>query len=463
MATEAYDVVRSLRELLQSGERREQSRVETALAGMQFAQQKKMQDVQLAGQQLQFLQTVNAQQKQSAAIGFINDSGLGLLYSAAEDEEDKTKAVENAFSELTKPPKIKKGVNKGGYGFSGNDANRIIGAIWASKAGSHDEILSIANELNTKLTSPGELSKEDNQFLKGFVQTGYISPQEYEYRFQESGKLQSLSKVVQNSADIAAEMYEYGTGEFEIQRDIKMFEPEDVGMDWQSAISEFEKSGSSMRPTTTDISPQIAEIETLKKSVATKEQDMSLIELEIQNLQELSQANLITDSQQDRLDSIPLQIQRYEEEIEDLASKINSRKQDLSITSALAVKEAFQETGSETAADWSSEYDMKELSTLLSKYHGKISEDVLAGKAGAIFKESMVVGGKLKGAPISDKMQLWGLAKKIDESRTLGSIKTAFQEKIGMDNPYAPGYKKEGWSMKMMNPQVWASMKLLNK
>ena len=445
MATEAYDVVRSLRELLQSGERREQFKVETALAGMQFAQQKKMQDVQLAGQQLQFLQTVNAQQKQSAAIGFINDSGLGLLYSASEDEEDKTSAVEKAFDELTKAPKIKKGINKGGYGFSGNDANRIIGAIWASKAGSHDEILNIANELNTKLTSPGDLSSEDDKFVRSFMNTGYITPQEYEYRFQESGKLQSLSKVVQNSADIAAEMYEYGTGEFEIQRDIGMFEPKDVGMDWKSAIAQFEKSGSQMRPATSDISPQIAEIETLKKSAGTKEKDMSLIELELQNLQELSQSNLITDTQQDRLDLIPLEIQRYEEEIEDLASKIQSRTQDLSVTSALSVKEAFQETGSERAADWSSEYDMKELSTLLSKYDAKISEDVLAGKAGTIFMESINAGGKLKGAPMSDKMQLWSLAKKIDESRTLGSIKTSYEEMIGMDNPYAPGYKKPGW------------------
>ena len=51
MATEAYEVVGALREMLQSQERRESTRVQTALAGMQFAQQKKMQDIQLAGQQ----------------------------------------------------------------------------------------------------------------------------------------------------------------------------------------------------------------------------------------------------------------------------------------------------------------------------------------------------------------------------------------------------------------------------
>ena len=137
--------------------------------------------------------------------------------------------------------------------------------------------------------------------------------------------------------------------------------------------------------------------------------------------------------------------EKYEEQIEDLSSRIQSRKKDLSVTSALAVKESFQETGSEQAAEWSSDYDIKELSNLLSKYDTKISEDVLAGKAGSIFMESINAGGKLLGAPMSDKARLWSLAKKIDESRTLGSIKTAYEEKIGIDDPYVPGYKREGW------------------
>ena len=81
MATEAYDVVRSLRELLQSQERTDSVRVQTALQAMQFAQTKKMQDVQLAGQQLQFLQTVNTQMMQSTAAKFVNNTGFGRLYS----------------------------------------------------------------------------------------------------------------------------------------------------------------------------------------------------------------------------------------------------------------------------------------------------------------------------------------------------------------------------------------------
>jgi len=220
MATEAYEVVGSLREMLQSQERREQSRVQTALSGMQFAQQKKMQDVQLAGQQLQFLQTVNTQMMTSESTKFLTSTGFGALYS--EDEDGVTDAIEK----LTEKQKIKKGKNVGGYGFSEEDANRITTAIWMSYKGSPGAILSIANELNTAFkTEESSLSSKQQSLLTGFINAGYITPEEYKSRDQKSGELSSISKVVSNTRDIAAEMYEYGRGEYEIQRDIGIFEP----------------------------------------------------------------------------------------------------------------------------------------------------------------------------------------------------------------------------------------------
>ena len=221
MATEAYEVVGSLREMLQSQERREQSRVQTALAGMQFAQQKKMQDIQLAGQQLQFLQTVNTQMMTSESTKFLTSTGFGALYS--EDENGVTDAIEK----LTAKQKIKKGKNVGGYGFSEEDANRITTAIWMSYKGSPGAILSIANELNTAFrTEESSLSSKQQSLLTGFINAGYITPEEYKSRDQKSGELSSISKVVSNTRDIAAEMYEYGRGEYEIQRDIGIFEPD---------------------------------------------------------------------------------------------------------------------------------------------------------------------------------------------------------------------------------------------
>ena len=221
MATEAYEVVGSLREMLQSQERREQSRVQTALAGMQFAQQKKMQDIQLAGQQLQFLQTVNTQMMTSESTKFLTSTGFGALYSEDED------GVTGAIDKLTEAKKIKKGQNVGGYGFSEEDANRITTAIWMAYKGSPGAILSIADELNTAFrTKESDLSSKQQSLLTGFLNAGYITPEEYKSTNQKSGELSSISKVVSNTRDIAAEMYEYGRGEYEIQRDIGIFEPD---------------------------------------------------------------------------------------------------------------------------------------------------------------------------------------------------------------------------------------------
>jgi len=237
MATEAYEVVGALREMLQSQERRESTRVQTALAGMQFAQQKKMQDIQLAGQQLQFLQTVNTQMMTSESTKFLTSTGFGALYS--EEEDGVTEAIE----QLTDKPKIKDGQNVGGYGFSEHDANRIATAVWMAYKGSPSAILSIADELNTAYRADSKsLSAGQTQLLSGFVNSGYISKEQYESG-EINPELESISKVVTNTRDIAAEMYEYGRGEYEIQRDIGMFEPTqeiaDAEVDYRKAAEVF--------------------------------------------------------------------------------------------------------------------------------------------------------------------------------------------------------------------------------
>ena len=237
MATEAYEVVGALREMLQNERQIEQSKVQTALASMQFAQQKKMQDIQLAGQQLQFLQTVNVQAMTGQATDFLSSTGLGAIYSEEED------GVEKAIDTLTAKP------SKGGYGFSESDANRIATAVWMSYKGSPSAILNIANELNTgfKKATP---SNKELALIRGFVSSGYITEKEFESGQQQSGQLNTISKTVQNTRDIQAEMYEYGRGEYEIQRDIGMFEPseglpktEEVKEDWD-AISKLYKKQS---------------------------------------------------------------------------------------------------------------------------------------------------------------------------------------------------------------------------
>jgi len=415
MATEAYDVVASLRELLQSKERTEQNRVQTALQAMQFAQSKKMQDQQMAAQQIQFLQTVNAQQKQKAASDFIQDTGLGALYSPTEDEEERTKSVEKAQEILTKDTR------KGGYGFSEMDASRIITGLWAHKAGSHDEILSIASDLNNKLTLPSEdLSSSDKKFLSSFVEIGYITPTEYEYGYQESGQLKSIASIMQSEQDIIDEMYEFGRGDFQIQREIGKVEAEEV--DWESVISGFQDDRTA-RIMNTDIDAETKELKNLSKSIKDKQLLIDRYQLELNSLQELKNSDLITSNQSSRLNELPSKIETQEEELLNLSSKIDTRKKDLSVTTAIAAKNALLETGFETTENWANQINIAELSQMLSKYNPRVLENLVEGNPFTLMKDAFVYKGNLEGAPISDTFKLVSLAKRIDEAKTLKKIK----------------------------------------
>ena len=69
-------------------------------------------------------------------------------------------------------------------------------------------------------------------------------------------------------------------------------------------------------------------------------------------------------------------------------------------------------------------------------------EDVVEGKPGSIFIESMKWGGKLKDAPASDKFKLLSLAKSIDEQKNIATFKTKFKEDFLGRESKTPGYRK---------------------
>jgi len=100
---EAYDVLAGLNRILESQERREQTKLQTSLAMMQFAQQKRMQQIQVTGQQLQLLQTANEQLTVGLADDFLQRTGLNALYTQYSQDEDN--GFKDAVEELTKKPK----------------------------------------------------------------------------------------------------------------------------------------------------------------------------------------------------------------------------------------------------------------------------------------------------------------------------------------------------------------------
>ena len=122
MATEA-DVLRSISAILESGERREQYKVQSALAMMQFAQQKRMSDIAETKSNLELAQKSLQQQKPIVASEFLSATRLGGIYQQTEEGE----TAEDAISEMVKTLRSKQYL---GSKYDKNKANAIAGAVW---------------------------------------------------------------------------------------------------------------------------------------------------------------------------------------------------------------------------------------------------------------------------------------------------------------------------------------------
>ena len=218
MAVKSYDVLSALNRMLESDEARERFKMSNALAMMQFAQQKRMQDVQLAGQQLQFLQEANKQAMVSQATEFMTDVGFGGMDLEDTDAYDKQKKI------LTDDIDIDDGVNVGGYGMDAVTAARVLSAVHAAQKGNPQAILNIADSLNKTLSKSktgAKISEQDKLVLKSFQATGYFTD-----KAAAQKKLASISRTIQNISDVTTEMYEFGQGDYAIDRDIGIYEPQ---------------------------------------------------------------------------------------------------------------------------------------------------------------------------------------------------------------------------------------------
>ena len=222
MATEA-DVLRSVTAILQSGESREQFKVQTALTMMQFAQQKKAQDIEIASTSLSLLQSTNTQLMYDAADNFITNSGLGAFYSHFENKYDKN-AIEKATKELQKSKG--KGDLGMGSGMSASEAGKIVSAVWWAYGENRDPtgILSIAQEIKNVQDyhiDPTQFAQAPSSgSIRMHAAIGALGFFENETRANR--QLASISKLIQNKRDIVEEIFELAKGDTEIQRDIRL-------------------------------------------------------------------------------------------------------------------------------------------------------------------------------------------------------------------------------------------------
>ena len=222
-----YDVLAGLNRMLESQERREQTRLQTSLAMMQFAQQKRMQDIQVAGQQLTVLQTANEQMVVGLADDFLQRSGLNALYAQyGSDTEDGFK---NAVGELES--KVGKGDIGLGLDLDTAEASKIASAVWAAKSKNPKAMLELASSIkrvNEFGVTGAKPSGPDLRLAVAFKRLGYFDNPDWTPG-QSMGpsadkQIGGIAKALQNKQDIVAEMLEFGKGEYDIQRDIGTYE-----------------------------------------------------------------------------------------------------------------------------------------------------------------------------------------------------------------------------------------------
>ena len=116
MATEA-DVLRSVNVILQSGERREQGRLDTALTMMAFQQQKRAADVDILTNKLQVATAATQQMKSGVVSSLLTATGIGSYYKQTEDADDRhefqLEAIDSLIEDVGFAPEVAKGAVQG--------------------------------------------------------------------------------------------------------------------------------------------------------------------------------------------------------------------------------------------------------------------------------------------------------------------------------------------------------------
>ena len=313
-----YEAIAALNRMLESKERREQTKLSHALAMMQFAQQQKMQDYSMAANQIAVLQQANEQMKISHASQFVAD--LGLEAFDLEDDD----GLSDARKYLTKKIRYSKrtGVNKGGLGLTNVQANKLLSGVVAYKSGNASPILGIASDIadiadKQSMKARGldvKIGGEEHRLFSAFqTGLGYFDDVE-----SATKKLGSIRQSLQNEEDIIREQFELAQGDTEISKKIGGY-----GMDELADAAETFDAAS---PITENPEKELYKVsnslDELDEEVMNTQQSLSLMETELESLEELKRHGKLSDEQEEYLNRIPDIRENLENDILELSDQI---------------------------------------------------------------------------------------------------------------------------------------------
>jgi len=221
MATEA-DVLRSVNLILQSGERREQGRLDTALTMMAFQQQKRAADVDILTKKLQVATAANTEMQSGIVSDLLTSTGLGSYYQQTEDADERHEYQKDALDALVDD-----------IGLAPEVARGAVQGLWSwYEAKNPRELISLASNLGKSVQSLENKARIDPTGAS-------IDPNSGEARLVRSfinlqkeskgvGDIKAISlqalKNLENERNIQKESFEMVKGDYEIQSDIGVYE-----------------------------------------------------------------------------------------------------------------------------------------------------------------------------------------------------------------------------------------------
>ena len=297
-------VLASLNRMLESKERREQTRMSNALAMMQYAQQKKMADYQLAASQISILQQANQTVQQKAADQFVSDLGLGAFDMKSED------GAEKAQSYLTS--------SWSGLGIDKIEANKILSAYSSYQNGNVAPILGMASDLSTLAGKTG-LTKAEEKTKKMYKKLGY-----FEDPTRAKERLDNIQHTLKNADLILKEQYELAKGDTTISKEIKAFGVDTLA-DAAEEMDAVGKSAIIQSPEEERIKVSQS-ITSLEEEIEGKNNALANLEKEAKSLKIYKEAGKLSDEQEEYLNRIPAIRGEIEKEIIELGVQIDQDK-----------------------------------------------------------------------------------------------------------------------------------------
>jgi hypothetical protein len=290
MATEA-DVLRSITAILQSGERREQYKVQSALAMMQFSAQQRQQDIARTQANLDLVSKSVQQQKPQVAAEFLASSGIGGIYQEGEEGDPASDAITEMAGRLRSNQYF-------GRKFDKAHSESIAAAVWNYyNAQDPNSILKLASDLHEASDMANDRMKEPDM----------TDPQRKLYQaFSDLHKSRDLShlttaakKTRDAESQVRKEIFDFTKGDYDIS---------DLSGIYSGIPEALDELDLQQRMAEKPPAAEFTEMETTRRSITEAE-------ARLRGLQNKMDSNTATDEEKEEFLELPNLIDTFREEV----------------------------------------------------------------------------------------------------------------------------------------------------